>query len=184
MVTFSEDGIGDKCENGNNEKNYDGDALEDDIDVCPRNNKIDRTDFVVLQKVLLYREKKPVWRDEKKPVWRVRPNGLEVVQEKLSRSAIAVGKLFCNVTDLLTERFLICGVTQVDTDSQMLTSMAHFLRTPLTMVATLELCSVTKAISNSMLQCGKERKKCNQENLLPSQAFISRQIFLIEQLCL
>ena len=114
MVTFTENGIGDVCEN-----DYDGDSFTNDIDICPRNREIDRADFVVFHQVPLYHKRKPVWR--------VHPNGLEIVQEKLSSSGIAVGKLLQLMLLIWTERFLSCGITQAITDSQMLTSTAHFL---------------------------------------------------------
>jgi syndecan 4 len=74
----NKNGIGDACEN-----DYDGDLFTNDIDICPQNREIDRTDFVIFQDVPLYHKRHPVWI--------VHPNGLEIHQEALSSSGIAVG---------------------------------------------------------------------------------------------
>ena len=77
------DGIGDICY-----RNFDGDSLKDEFDICPRNAKIDRTDFRAIQPIAMGENSY----NQAQPQWEFRDEGKEIKQLINSAPGIAIDK--------------------------------------------------------------------------------------------
>jgi thrombospondin 2/3/4/5 len=82
QVDSDNNGIGDACED-----DFDGDGVDNLVDVCPYNNKIHSTDFRTFQRVRL----DPVGDNQKDPKWLIYNKGAEMVQTLNSDPGMAIG---------------------------------------------------------------------------------------------
>ena len=78
------DGVGDACE-----EDCDGDGILDNVDVCPCNLFIEKTDFRAIQSIELGENKDPSLLP---PVWKFKNEGQEIQQEVNSAPGIAIGE--------------------------------------------------------------------------------------------
>ena len=76
------DGIGDVCF-----RNFDGDSSLDEFDTCPKNAKIDKTDFRAIQPISMGAN---TW-GQPEPQWEFRNEGKEIQQLTNSAPGVAIG---------------------------------------------------------------------------------------------
>ena len=82
QADFDYDGIGDSCT-----YNYDGDGTDDPFDNCPKNGRIEMTDFRAIQAIAMGENEQ----GQEQPIWTFKNEGKEIHQKLNSAPGIAIG---------------------------------------------------------------------------------------------
>ena len=88
----------------------DGDGINNDDDVCPYNNNIERTDFRHIQSIAMGENTF----GQKQPIWQFKDEGKEILQEINSAPGMAIGRSKLGGFDL--EATIHVGKQTMDND--------------------------------------------------------------------